>query len=72
MLAILVDTSVKKQGFSWITTTSIRLVTLTSMQIQDLKNQAGDRKSGRCNVSFVFGDTFSCFTIAMCVIGWSF
>ncbi|KAM0800492.1 UbiA prenyltransferase family [Usnea florida] len=64
------QTDISKQGYTWISI--ISGVILTTMQVQDLKDQAGDRERGRRTVPLVFGDTISRWMIAICVPFWSY
>lgn len=60
---------INEQGYIWIAV--ISGVILTTMQVQDLKDQAGDRERGRRTIPLALGDVFSRRMIASCVIGWS-
>lgn len=46
-------------------------VILTTMQVQDLKDKAGDRSRGRRTIALFVGDSFSRIFIAFFVIFWS-
>ncbi|KAI0434338.1 UbiA prenyltransferase family-domain-containing protein [Xylaria sp. FL1042] len=56
-------------GLVW--TTMISAVILTTMQVQDLKDQAGDRTRGRQTIALWIGDRFSRISIAAFVCFWS-
>lgn len=56
-------------GYTWIAI--ISGVILTTMQIQDLKDQAGDRGRGRKTIPLFFGDVVSRWSIAIFVTAWS-
>lgn len=56
-------------GYLWILTVSG--VILTTMQIQDLKDQEGDRTRLRKTIPLVFGETFSRVTIAAFTCVWT-
>ena len=56
-------------GYVWICV--ISGVILTTMQVQDLKDQEGDETRGRKTIPLVFGDQFSRVTIAVFVCIWS-
>ena len=62
--------TVTQRGYIWIMVTSG--VVLTTMQVQDLRDQAGDRGGGRRTVPLVFGDTTSRWIIAILVPLWSY
>ena len=62
-------TEINEQGYLWIAVVSG--VIFTTMQVQDLKDQAGDGERGRRTIPLVLGDAFSRRMIASCVIGWS-
>ncbi|KAI4597432.1 hypothetical protein KJ359_004539 [Pestalotiopsis sp. 9143b] len=68
-LAVGVDNDMSHQGLLW--TATLSGVILTTMQVQDLKDQEGDRTRGRQTVVLVFGDTFSRGSIAFFVCCWS-
>lgn len=68
-IAIGAQTDITKQGYTWIAI--ISGVILTTMQVQDLKDQAGDRGRGRCTVPLVLGDTISRWSIAIFILIWS-
>lgn len=57
------------EGYVWIAV--ISGVVLTTMQVQDLKDQEGDKARGRRTVPIVFGDKFSRITIGIFVCAWS-
>ncbi|KAI6092272.1 UbiA prenyltransferase family [Hypoxylon rubiginosum] len=61
---------INSQGVAWVAI--ISGVILTTMQIQDLKDQAGDRTRGRKSIVLVFGDTASRASIAVFICLWSF
>ena len=60
---------INTQGYTWIAIVSG--VILTTMQVQDLKDQAGDRERGRRTIPRTLGDVFSRRMIASCVVGCS-
>ena len=60
---------INQRGYTWIAIVSG--VIATTMQVQDLKDMAGDRERGRRTVPLVLGDKFSRWMIAICVILWS-
>ena len=62
-------TDINERGYTWIAI--ISGVILTTMQVQDLKDQAGDRGRGRRTVPLVLGHTFSRWMIAAFVAVWS-
>ncbi|ORY67017.1 UbiA prenyltransferase family-domain-containing protein [Pseudomassariella vexata] len=57
-------------GILWIAV--ISAVILTTMQVQDLKDQAGDRIRGRRTVPLFFGEKISRLSIAGGVCFWSY
>ncbi len=68
-LATSAQTGITKRGYTWIAI--ISGVILTTMQVQDLKDQAGDRERGRRTAPLVFGDANSRWIIAIFVLIWS-
>ncbi|KAJ5630608.1 uncharacterized protein N7484_010708 [Penicillium longicatenatum] len=56
-------------GYRWLGI--IGGIILTTMQIQDLRDQAGDRTRGRQTWPLVLGDSFSRIWISACVVFWS-
>ncbi|KAI0974010.1 UbiA prenyltransferase family-domain-containing protein [Xylaria arbuscula] len=63
------DINISRGGFIW--TVMISAVILTTMQVQDLKDQAGDRTRGRQTIALWIGDRFSRISIAFFVCFWS-
>ncbi|GAP89492.1 putative digeranylgeranylglyceryl phosphate synthase protein [Rosellinia necatrix] len=63
------DINISRGGLVW--TTMISAVILTTMQVQDLKDQAGDRTRGRLTIALWIGDRFSRISIAFFVCFWS-
>jgi len=57
---------------AWIWVVMISAVIFTTMQAQDMKDQAGDRTRNRSTVPLVLGDTVARWTIAVPVAVWSF
>ncbi|KAH8424840.1 UbiA family prenyltransferase [Aspergillus melleus] len=62
--------SLSATGFRWLGI--IAGVIMSTMQIQDLRDQAGDRTRGRKTWPLVVGDMASRAWIATCVMFWSF
>ncbi|KAL3476860.1 UbiA prenyltransferase family [Aspergillus californicus] len=60
---------ISKTGYTWLAI--ITCIILTTMQIQDLKDQVGDRLRGRRTWPIVLGDGLSRAWIAVCVPFWS-
>ena len=56
-------------GFQWLAL--IWMTIMTTLQVQDLKDQEGDSMRGRKTLPLVLGDDFTRWTIAMAVLGWS-
>ncbi|TRX95248.1 hypothetical protein FHL15_003940 [Xylaria flabelliformis] len=63
------DINISRGGLIW--TTMISAVILTTMQVQDLKDQAGDRTRGRQTIALWIGDRFSRISIAFFVCFWT-
>lgn len=61
--------TVNKQGFVWIGL--ISAVILTTMQVQDLKDQKGDRSRGRKTIVLYLGERVSRTSIAIFVLCWT-
>ena len=70
VLATEAHTDISDRGYIWIAIVSG--VILTTMQVQDLKDQAGDRVRGRCTMPLTLGDPISRRLIAIGVVLWSF
>lgn len=60
---------VSRTGYAWIGLISV--VILTTMQVQDLKDQTGDRLRGRWTVPLAFGDWTSRVSLAVLVPFWT-
>lgn len=56
-------------GWAWVGLISV--VILTTMQVQDLKDQAGDRLRGRWTVPLALGDWTSRITLALLIPFWT-
>lgn len=63
------DCSLNPRGLAW--TAIISVVICTTMQIQDLKDQRGDRLRGRKTVVLYLGQRVSRWSIAFFVVFWS-
>lgn len=61
--------SINDRGIIW--TAMVSGVILTTMQIQDLKDQAGDRTRGRKTAALLMGDMVSRVSIVAFVCAWS-
>jgi 4-hydroxybenzoate polyprenyltransferase len=61
--------STNSTGYQWIGV--ISAIVLTTLQIQDMGDQAGDRLKGRKTLPLVMGDGFARWTIASSVMLWS-
>ncbi|CAP61919.1 uncharacterized protein PODANS_5_1840, partial [Podospora anserina S mat+] len=68
-LAIGPHNSATHRGHAW--TALISAVILTTMHIQDLKDQAGDRQRSRKTVPLLSGDGVARLALAFCVLFWS-
>lgn len=62
--------SINQQGYIW--TAMISGVILTTMHVQDLKDQKGDRQRGRKTVPLFFGDVTARRALSVLVPLWSF
>ena len=62
--------AIKGAAYGW--TAMISAVILTTMQVQDLKDQDGDRARSRQTAPLVLGDATARWTIAIPVLVWSF
>lgn len=69
-LAVGSESAVSQHGYVWISMVSA--VILTTMHIQDLKDQEGDHIRGRKTVPLVLGDRTARFAIAVSVPFWSY
>ena len=56
-------------GYTWIAI--IGMVTMMTIQVQDLSDQEGDAARGRRTLPLVLGDGFARCTIGIGVLGWS-
>ncbi|GKT46424.1 fumagillin beta-trans-bergamotene synthase af520 [Colletotrichum spaethianum] len=63
------EATITNEGYAWASI--ISAVILTTMQVQDLKDQAGDRGRGRATVPLFFGDKASRLSLAVLVPFWS-
>ena len=63
------ESTVSRQGQIWIA--MISGVILTTMHVQDLKDQEGDRQRGRKTVALYFGDAFARRALSIMVPLWS-
>ncbi|RCI09639.1 hypothetical protein L249_4163 [Ophiocordyceps polyrhachis-furcata BCC 54312] len=68
-LALGSQSRVGRTGLAWIAVVSG--IILTTIQVQDLKDQAGDRLRGRKTVPLVLGERLSRGSIAVLVCVWS-
>ena len=59
---------VETEGYAW--TAMVSLVIFTTMHVQDMKDQVGDKKRGRCTVPLVVGDGVARWSIAVPVSFW--
>lgn len=69
LIAIGPNYHITEHGYRWIAMTSG--IILTTMQVQDLKDQAGDRTRGRKTFPLVLGDLVSRWCITAFVLFWS-
>lgn len=68
-LAAGAELTISSTGLKWIVV--ISGVILTTMQVQDLKDQAGDERRGRRTVSLVLGDGVARWTIVFSMAFWA-
>lgn len=68
-LALGPDVQVTEHGYQWIS--MMCGIILMTMQVQDLKDQTGDRTRGRKTLPLVLGDTISRWSIAGSILLWS-
>ncbi|KAI1436363.1 UbiA prenyltransferase family [Xylaria sp. CBS 124048] len=61
---------ISSAGMAWIV--RISAVVLTTMQIQDLKDMAGDRLRNRKTIALLLGEGFSRASVALLVCFWSY
>lgn len=64
-----VKQSITAPGYSWIVL--ISCVIFTTMHIQDMKDQVGDKARGRRSAPLVLGDAVARWTIAVPIVVWS-
>lgn len=57
-------------GYYWFALEGV--IIFTTLHIQDLRDQAGDRIRGRRTVPLVWGDGNARWSIAVCIVFWSF
>ncbi|PQE17502.1 cytochrome P450 protein [Rutstroemia sp. NJR-2017a BBW] len=62
--------TISSDGLIWVGI--ISAVILTTMQVQDLKDQEGDRGRGRKTIVLVMGENVSRYSIATCVLFWTY
>ena len=58
-----------RTGYNWLAIEG--LVVFTTAHVQDLRDQAGDRASGRSTVPLIWGDQYARCSIAFPVFAWS-
>lgn len=63
------EASLSPVGLSW--TVIISGVILTTMQVQDLKDQRGDKTRGRRTIALILGERFSRISIAFFICFWT-
>ena len=64
-----IDQSITSLGYSWIIL--ISCVIFTTMHVQDLKDQTGDKARGRRTAPLVLGDEVARWTLAFPIVAWS-
>jgi len=64
------DHGASELGYVWLVI--ISGVIFTTMHIQDMKDQAGDRERNRHTVPLVLGDGVARYTVSVTVLFWSF
>lgn len=63
------DQSITTPGYCWVVL--ISCVIFTTMHVQDMKDQAGDKTRGRRSAPLVLGDAPARWTIAIPIVIWS-
>ena len=63
------DCELTPTGYTWIAV--IGMVTMMTIQVQDLSDQEGDAARGRKILPLVWGDKLARYTIGIGVMGWS-
>ena len=63
------ECEVTSTGYTWIAV--IGMITMMTIQVQDLSDQEGDAARGRRTLPLVCGDMFARYTIGIGVLGWS-
>lgn len=61
--------TLNKAGYKWVAI--IGAVIFSTLQVQDLKDQEGDRARGRSTAPLVLGDSIARWTVAVPVMVWS-
>jgi 4-hydroxybenzoate polyprenyltransferase len=56
-------------GYAW--SGVVGAIIFTTMQVQDLKDQEGDRSRNRKTAPLILGDLFARWTVAIAIVGWS-
>lgn len=62
--------SLNNKAYQWLVTVGV--VIFTTLQMQDLADQNGDRARGRGTLPLIFGDPVARWTVAVSVVFWSF
>lgn len=62
--------SLNNKAYQWLTIVGV--VIFTTLQMQDLADQDGDRARGRGTLPLIFGDPVARWTVAFSVVFWSF
>lgn len=57
------------EGYLWLASTGA--ITFTTVQLMDLRDQAGDRAHGRITVPIALGDTVARWSVVAAVMSWS-
>ena len=68
-LAVGDESTISSNGLEWIA--MISAVILTTMHVQDLKDQAGDHQRGRRTVPLMLGDAVARWTIVVSLAFWA-
>jgi 4-hydroxybenzoate polyprenyltransferase len=59
-----------EKGYQWHW--MIGVIVFTTLQVQDLCDQEGDRDRGRHTIPIIFGDQFARWTVVIPILFWSF
>ena len=69
-IAIGEQVTLNSDAYQWLT--MIAVIVTTTMQVQDMEDQEGDRARGRVTIPLLLGDATARHSIAVSVSAWSF